>query len=318
MSGILAARRSPIVWFALIGCVEFTLDPIDPDGPPPVVVARVERFEQVPLPAVDLLFVVDGTPSMTAERAALAAAVPELTSTLDGFALDWQLGVVSASVEGPFPGWLRGSPYLLTSLSPDVEAAFAQRLPTDDLVGESGLAAATAALEQAGASGANAGFFRQGARLQVVFASDDDDDSPGLDPVADFLAALDAFAGPLGSAAAVVGDVPNGCSSANGSARAGTRYVEAAMATGGAIGSVCSIGFEALFADLGFDSVELPSSFVLEALGAREGLEVGNMVVTIDGLTVDGWTLIGDQVHFVEAPPAGSIIEVRYVLRERM
>ena len=150
-------------------CNEFRLDPIDPDGPPPVQVAVEDVFVQAPEAAVDVLFVVDGTTSMAQELDSLGQSVSALISELDDAALDWQIGVVSTNRESAHPGWLLGTPYVLTPAEHDPVAAFAARLPPAGTPGEAGLAVAVEALDLAGPDGPNAGFRRSDAVLQVVF-----------------------------------------------------------------------------------------------------------------------------------------------------
>lgn len=273
-----------------------------------MVVVQVERFVQAPLPAVDLLFVVDGTGSMAQEIDALQAGITDLVASLDGLELDWHLGVVSADADAPWSGWLLGSPYVLTSAHPDPVGAFAERLPRDLELGEQGLAAAVLALEEGEASGANAGFFRPDARLNVVFVSDADDHSAG-DATAAFLEAL-ALRAPEATASALVGDVPGGCTSDNGSAQAGERYASVVEATGGQLGSICSATFSDLLADLGSSSFSLPYRFTLRTA------PVENVTVTIDGVPTDAFSVDGLDLVFEEPPPSGSRIEVRYVVRE--
>ncbi len=299
-----------MLWL-LLACNEYGLRRADP-GPPAVIVPQVERFVQAPLPAVDLLFVVDGTPSMAQERAELRDAIGGLLGTLDADGLDWQVGVVSADATEPWGGWLRGTPYVLTAVHPDPLGAFAARLPKDEAGGEEGLAAAVAALEGATTSGPNAGFLRPGSRLHVVFVSDADDDSTELlaDPVGDFLDALATFGGPDATAHAVVGDVPDGCVSITGTAQAGLRYVQVAQATGGEVGSICQIDFGALFAALAHGGYALSRRFELRTDAAR------NLRVLVDDEEEEGWVLEGNILLFDVPPAAGAVIEVRYVIVE--
>lgn len=303
-----------VLFATLIGCQEFNLDPIDRDGAPPVQVAVVERFVQQPLPAVDILFVVDDTSSMDQELVALGEDVADLVGVLDLLDLDWQIGVVSADASGPYAGWLLGAPYVLTPSSPDPVAAFASRMPNPGGSGEAGLAAATLALELA-AGGPNGGFRRSAAVLQVVFVSDADDASDAIlsDPVPDFLAALALAGGDRPArASALVGDAPAGCVSQRGAAQPGLRYHEVALASGGRTGSICDIDFGVLLEGLGADSVTLPLRFEL----GQEPLP-GTVAVTVDGIEITAWVmdLSSPAIVFDEAPVAGAAIEVRYAVR---
>jgi hypothetical protein len=312
------------VGFALLvgagGCSEFRLDPIDPDGPPPVQVAVQDRFVQAPEAAVDVLFVVDATPSMTQELDNLGQSVSALLSELDAAQLDWQVGVVGANRESAHPGWLLGTPYVLTPAAADPVTAFSERLPAAGTSGEAGFAVAIEALDLARPGGPNAGFRRDDAVLQVVFVSDADDHSDAWlsDPVEDLLAALAAESDRSGlpaRASALVGDVPHGCVSPAGAAQPGVRYAEVADRSGGRTGSICDIDFGALLADLGEDSVTLPNRFELSADPVP-----GTVSVDLDGEPTDLWGLdLGSAVPavvFDTSPPAGARVVVRYVVRE--
>lgn len=303
------------VGITLLGCQEFNLDPIDPDGAPPVQVAVVERFVQAPLPSVDILFVVDDTSSMLQELDALGDAVSGLLQSLESLDLDWQIGVVSADANGPYAGWLLGSPYVLTPSSLQPVESFASRMPEATGNGEAGFAAAVLALELA-ESGPNLGFRRPSAVLQVVFVSDADDASDAFldEPVDDFLTALElAGGGQPARASALVGEPPTGCVSPRGAAQPGFRYHEVAEASGGRTESICNINFGSLLTDLGANSVALPMRFELD----QEPL-VGTVSVEIDGESVGGWLLdvASPAVVFDVPPPAGVDIEVRYAVRE--
>lgn len=305
-------------WALLLGaCQDFGIDPIDPEGPPPVQVSVTETFVQAALPAVDVLFVVDGTPSMLQELQALGAQVPELLDTLDGFGLDWQIGVVGADRSGPHPGWLLGAPYVLTPADSDPEGRFAERLPLGTALDEAGLAAGALALELSGPDGANAGFRRADASLAVVFVSDADDRSDPwtATPRQTFLDALAATASEGRSARAygLVGDVPGGCASARGSAQPGIRYADVVQATGGRLHSICAIDFGALLEGLAEDSVTLPAVFPLADAPVPTTVRV-----LVDGQPEAAWTLGLEPpaILFDVPPPAGAVIAVSYVYRE--
>lgn len=274
-----------------------------------MVVVQEEQFVQAPLPAVDILFVVDGTASMHQELDALQASAADLLGTLDELDLDWHLGVVDGDAEGPFAGWLLGSPYVLTSAHPDPLGAFAERLPRDRESGEQGLAAATLALRGAGASGPNSGFLRPGAQLSVIIVSDADDASvdPEGPPLDSLLAEVETRAGVV---SALVGDVPDGCTSANGSAQPGLRYAEAVEATGGRLDSICSATFSDALADLGAGSFALPDRFELRTPDAE------NVTVLVDGEPTQAFRVHGAVLVFDTPPPSGALIEVRYTVRE--
>lgn len=277
------------------------------------MLVQEEQFVQAPLPAVDLLFVVDGTASMDTELDILIGGVDQLLATLDSLHLDWQIGVVSADVEGAWGGWLLGQPYVITPSLPNPVQAFAERLPRGSTAGEAGIAAALFALEESASDGVNAGFRRQGARLQVVFVSDADDASEPwvADPLAAIVERLGEEGEEVASATALVGDLPSGCTSSDGAAQAGRRYHAVVEATGGAAGSICEVAFDELFEGLGEDSVVLPDRFELRA---APGL--GTTSVRVDGREESGFRIEGRTLIFDAPPVAGAVVVVRYLFRE--
>jgi hypothetical protein len=107
-SGLARTARSCAL-LALVGCQDFTLDPEDDDPTPPQAIVT-DAFVQEPASALDLLFVVDDTASMSQEQAALADAIPTLTSALDAVGVRWQAGVTTTDTTGEDAGWLLGNP----------------------------------------------------------------------------------------------------------------------------------------------------------------------------------------------------------------
>jgi hypothetical protein len=124
---------------------------------------------------------------------------------------------------------------------------------------EMGLEAVRQAIEEQAEY--NAGFLREEANLSVLIVSDEEDSSPlSVD------AYLRSFADAKGGAyrdharmnvSGVVGDTPPefdgepSCSSDNGYADYGSRYVYAAQTTGGLVDSICDEDFSPIVAELG-------------------------------------------------------------------
>jgi hypothetical protein len=309
------------------GCNEFTLQGSRPADPTPVSVT--ETFRQEPLPAVDILWVIDGTPSMDSARDALVDGLVGFLDRLDDRGLAWQVGVCSTDLGDHQPGQLRGDPWILTPATKSAEAAL---LTTIGAVaaGEpsGGLGAAMLAVSAPLATGDNRGFRRDNAALHVVIVSDSDDESEALlgpDPASAALEFLDTERERTGRSArisAVVGDAGTGCSGPDGTALPGDRYLAVARASGGVQGSVCDTDLAPVVEAVGDVSVEWTTRFVLQAVP-----ESGSVQVTVDGTlqdegwlleqdseTVDGTTVERVVLVFEDAPPAGAEIEVRYRL----
>jgi hypothetical protein len=303
-----------LLWLvAATGCIEFSVSPSGDPSPPRPVVLVEESFVQAPLPSVDVLLVVDYTPSMSQELEVISAEVTALVEALDAASLAWQVGVVESDVTGDRAGELVGQPWVVTPATADREAVLSASLsPTlVRLGGEAGIEAALLALTQA-RSGANVGFRRPGAALHVVFLSDGDDRSElAGDAVTTFLDALDDeelhWGGPA-TASAVVGDVPEGCTSVRGVAQPGLRYERVATESGGMVASICSANLARVLSELGEAVVVLPARFPLTHR------PTGTAVVTIDGASSGQWSLdLEDPAVVFDVPPnAGAVITVRY------
>lgn len=311
------------VWFAiglLIACNEFGLDPIDPTDILPQYADVDEVFLQEPLPAVDLLFVVDNTPSMAQEQVALADEFTMLVEGLSEYGIAWQVGVVTMDRLDEYAGWLVGDPWVLSPSTPSAGEIFAEtmQLGTDDGGAEAGLASAMLALDLAEGGGVNSGFRRGDAALHVVFFSDGDDQSDqwlSKDPVHVFYQALlweEQRTGLPATVSAVVGDVPSGCVSEYGEAQAAHRYVDLVELAGGITTSICHGDFALLMSTIGNASVSYPSWFLLREVPVMDSIHV-----EVNGVLLDTgwWVNDGQQILYFETPPIPeAIIEVSYLV----
>lgn len=315
-------RRAPRSWPCLLlgaalpavgGCSDYFLDGKNDDVDLETV---SESFVQSPLPAIDVLFVVDSTGSMASEQASFGDAAGGFIDGLDALDLDYQVGVTSMDLADQ--GALLGVPWILTPEQDDVDQALAANL----LVGTAspppsqGLDAAALAL--ADPLGVNAGFRRSDAALHVVFVSDGDDESGdvlGDDPVAAFLgllAAEESATGRAARASAIVGDVPDGCTGDGGTALAGERYVDTALGSGGKVESICSADFAGIATDIGAVAVDYQVRFPLQADPVDD-----SVIVTVSGARMSaGWVIDHGEpaLVFEVAPPADATIDVVYSL----
>lgn len=131
---------------------------------------------------VDVLFVVDNSPSMCEKQQNLAQKFQAFITSLQAQDLDFHIGVIASDMAAStFQGKLvaaSGNPRVLTPQTPNLVQAFGQNVATVGLAGSSrsqGLLAAQAALSQPLTSGVNAGFLRADASLAIIFVSDEDD-----------------------------------------------------------------------------------------------------------------------------------------------
>jgi hypothetical protein len=158
----------------------------------------------VPSVKTDVLFVIDNSSSMAEEQVNLQANLDAFVTALKAspVAQDFHVGVTTPDVTNfsinpadgmPYPltagpgvaGALIGSPAVLDGASPTFVSDFQARV---DLVGLGGrgweqpFRAMKLALSDRIGDGTNAGFLRPGARLAVVFLSDEDDCSDSANP----------------------------------------------------------------------------------------------------------------------------------------
>jgi len=130
----------------------------------------------------------------------------------------------------------------------------------------------------------NAGFLREEANLSFIFFSDEDDDSP--DPVNEYLRFYTELKGEaayrdhsLFNISGVVGrDEPEfewepSCSSADGVADYGLRYVDLADRTDGLVESICDQDFSPLARELGLVLSGLATEFELSGVPDETTIE---------------------------------------------
>jgi len=177
-------------------------------------------------------------------------------------------------VEGLFT--LNNNVQVLTRSTPGADEIFSEMVAvgTSGAGIETGLAAAAAAFDPALLASDNAGFLREDANLSLIFVSDENDYSGA--PVDDYyrffgeVKGEEAFRdhGILNFSAVVGKDVPPfdgqpSCESPNGVAAYGSRYVDLASRTEGALENICDEDFAPIAAELGLTVSGLDLEFVL-------------------------------------------------------
>ena len=117
--------------------------------------------------------------------------------------------------------------------------------------------------------------------MVVVFVSDEEDQSvPETSFFIDFFRNIKGFRNvELLKIYAIVGDPRGGCSSSDGDASAGDRYIEVANACGGFFRSICEPNFGPIYEDIADDSLGLRRQFFLSRLA-----DESTLVVTVDGV----------------------------------
>jgi hypothetical protein len=292
----------------------------DPDDQVTDPVWVTEYFTQVPLPKVDILWVVDTTGSMNEELLSLKSGFVSFVEDLELEQLNYQIGVITTdmSVDG---GLLHGNPWIITAELEDPGDSFAEAIDSLPVsVGiEAGLAAFIEALSEPLASDRNRGFRRNDAALHVIVVSDSDDESddflngvPEVD-AAKFLTDESLRTGAPAWLSAVVGPEPIGCVG-QGGAVVGTAYIAVAEVSGGEVLSICEPELTDLFGGLGSLSFSYSAEFELQGRAAPDSVSV-----TVNGeAETEGWfvEVAPSRLVFDTPPVAGAQIEIRYRLED--
>lgn len=312
------------------GCVETGVGAFGPFDAAvvnePAVEGVTDRFQQSALPAVDVLWVVDNSASMTPEQRALTQNFRSFIRSFQDSDIDFHVGVVTTGYEEPAErGVLRhvlddrgNRRAWVTADDPEPAALFAELAdvgtmgPRDEM----GRAQVFAALELNG-DGINAGFVRDDADLSIIVVSDSDDlseDSPiGRLDFVDWLAGFKAEPDRVSFSSIVAPE--EGC----GDALPGLEYLYVTDAIGGVKHDICDPGWSILLEDLGHQTAGLQDEFVLTQLPDLDTLEV---TLEHDGATSTlardlhyEYLPIRNAVRVLEVPPAGSQVVVRYQRR---
>lgn len=259
---------------------------------------------------IDILWVVDNSATMYEEHDLLIASTSAFIGFVSNSRVDFRLGVVSTDMDDAH-GELNGA--VLDVESSDMVDTFIEQveMATAGSRDERGFEAALIAADP----DRTPEFAREGADLELVIFSDEDDHSDV--GVESFLNTLEnQRPGANVKVHAVVGDPPAGCVSALAAADVGARYLEAQTATGGRRESICTLDYGAMLARVALDVIGLQTSFALSKVPAVETIEL-----TVDGITIhqrrrDGWWYNPGEntIDFdgYAVPPPGSKIDVYY------
>ncbi|MBD89203.1 MAG: hypothetical protein CL940_02560 [Deltaproteobacteria bacterium] len=291
----------------------------DPDLPAQMVEVRaegvqdvlvVDYFEGKSVQEVDVLFVVDDSGSMMEEQTNLSANFESFINVALAWNADYRIGVTTTDMDN-IKGSLQGIPPVVT---PDDDV---QTFIGNVLVGTTGSGTEQGMLAaQEAVYGSFKPYIRQDAQLVVIFVSDEEDQSPGME--INYLDAfVDAKNGQLDKflAFSIVGD-PGGCNSAAGNADAGMRYIKVSELSGGAWASICNESFAEALTEFGEGTFGPKTSFPLG------GFPKSNTVtVLVNGVPCEeGWYLGGEgkTVIFEESseclPMDGDDVSIQYEL----
>lgn len=314
----------------------------------------VDTFEQVSGREVDVLFVIDNSGSMGEEQSNLSRNFSAFIDAARTWDTDFQIGVVTTQIEGNVdnpsggsrnPGELLGDPRIITPSTPNYTAAFARNADVgtgDPGTSESGLESARLALVDpnitdldapcdadcvepyacvsGGCGGFNRTFLRENASLEIIFVSDEEDQSTASEAFfIDFFRSIKGeFNDALFHASSIVGP-RGGCSSTDGDASEGERYINVAESTGGAVGSICDREFADSLSAIGNRAFGLRRAFALSRVADPATVRVYDLSSCSGGTrtpSTTGWSFDRDSNSVVWAvgqePDADTCFEVEY------
>jgi hypothetical protein len=287
---------------------------------------------------VDILFVDDNSASMEEEQRRLGQRFSSFATRLAG--LDWQVGITTTDCStGPFGICgsllnLTGAPgYILTAATPGYLTVFQntiQRPETfDPNTGQSciitnscpsgneqGLLATINAMTKRNTD--NAGFFRNGADLAVVYLSDEDEQSTGPATATRAEQVVSHFNSiwPSGKKFISYGIIirPGDVTCLNAQRAQfgsngfyGTRVQDLANLTGGMTVSICETDYTVPLQQIAEDVTRLSRSIELPQTPIP-----GTVSVTFTPAHTTTWTVDGRRVTFETPAPLGTLVEVFY------
>ena len=225
---------------------------------------------------VDILWVIDNSASMYEERLQLTAHADSFISYLSAVPVDFQLGVISTDMSTDEPGALVAD--MLSPDTADLVARFKDQVDTiaEGSRDEHGFEAARLGADP---SGVNDTFNRSAADLEVIFFTDEDDQSALT--ALELLEALERQRDGRVVTNAIVGDPPAGCASLETAADAGTRYIEAQELSEGLRESICALDYHAMLERVALRVLGLESTFLLRAVP-----DPGQVTVNVDGAII--------------------------------
>jgi hypothetical protein len=227
-----------------------------------------------PWSQTDIVFYVDQSGSMSDDQERLRQNFTRFVTILEGLDLDWQImvitnedgchneqiinrdtadasGVFSRAVEGPYGRWT-----------------------------EAGLSLVAEALRDASEpGGCNEGFLRTNAKTTAVMVSDEVEQS--RQEWSHYVGEMRSVAPSIGITS-IVGDVPDGCATAD----PGIGYVEASLATGGAVLSICNEDWSSYFETIAsLSALGQTDTFVLSSIP-----DPASILVNVDGAPSTAWS----------------------------
>lgn len=276
----------------------------------------VDNFIQDGNVAVDILFVVDNSGSMSSNQANLKNNFGAFMAVFVGAGVDYHVALITTD-----DATLVGN--VITSTSSDPIVEFSDQI---DLIGyhgapiEKGLWYSYEATDVGGgaAPGSSTGFFRESAKLVVVYVSDEPDASTNTSAYgggsstmtpSDYSSHLLSLKSSpdLVIAHAVAGDYPSGCTS-NGGAQFGDGYYDVVTDLGGTFMSICATDWSVTMDTLARESMAI-LSFSLSDIPIEDTISV-----KVSGVVSSDWSYDSSSnlIIFNSAPADGDTVDIEY------
>jgi hypothetical protein len=264
-----------------------------------------QQHFQEEIPILDILWVVDNSGSMNPHQTNLSTNIGSFMSAFAATGADYNMSVITTD------NWMFSS--IVTPYSADPEGEIASLVVTGIMGSgmEKGIEMAYNSLSSSSAAGPGGSFFREDARLVVIFVSDEPDYSGG--GWASYLSFFDSLKSPGEFIPyGVIGDPPSGCSTYP-SAQYGAGYWDLIDNYGGSWYSICASDWGVQLQDLAGE-VTGRRSFVLE----ESDPIVGTIEVTVNGQVTTDWEYdeATNSIIFAEGhvPEEGQTIDIDYAV----
>jgi len=260
-----------LVWIAVAGCIDYNPGALlGPPGAQDVPDGSIlEEFDGAGSTSVDVIVFADTSGSMDQELKTLGETITPFVDRLASRVDDWQLAAVTGDSGCTISG-------ILTPQTNGYAKKFADSITQyvgSDEAKEMALQNVTLALENSGPGQCDEGLVRGGS-LQIVFVSDENDESPGYDESPsywrDWVDRIDAVNGDASRVkmSAVAGPTPSGCHGAD----PGFGYDKIVSATNGQFLSICDDWADQI--DVLADAVGVRDMFPLSDLPDPSSIQV--------------------------------------------
>jgi hypothetical protein len=289
---------------------------------------HVDVFFQEPADAVDVLWSIDYSGSMSSDIQALGQSFDTFINQFVALGLDFHIAVITADPDCPeFQG------PVITPQTPDPVGEFIRQTSLGGCSGEAAFGASMNALDPAMLATTNTNFLRTDANLAVVAISDEPEQTEGgggglfginrlsVSAYVNFLNGVKAgnpgkvsFSGIVAPRnTSIFGGIFGGCDIV----QAAPRYHDAIQRTGGVFGNLCQLDLDPFLTHLAFVAAGIDSRFPL----SKDPRTSQPITVTVGGVTIaengtNGYTYDAATneiiLHGNAVPDAGEPIEVIY------